>query len=295
MICPLCNGKLLFVYKMGDYRIEKCSICKTGLVNPMPDQDALAKFYDGFLYAANIQHMPIIARSSTKLFSELCLKRDTHLQMLDVGGGGGFYSKSFEDLGYGKSTYIDLDQKACEFAKSKLNVSTVVNADVTAVKFETKFDFIMCRHIIEHLIRPGDFILKMTELLSEQGVLLVMCPNGASLEYLAYPKGLLNRFRVIRNSNNISTPKLFVRLIFGDMLHGIDPPRHLWAITRKGMAVFLQKNSLKFKIFTKNLSDECYSPYYTPHTFSDRLADFSADKFFSKIHGGTHLVVEVRK
>jgi SAM-dependent methyltransferase len=267
----------------------------TGMVNPMPNQDALAKFYDGFLYSANIHHMPIVARSSVQLFSALNLDKDSHLQMLDVGGGGGFYSKSFEDLGYGGSTYIDLDQQACDFAKNELKVSTVINADVTAFDFDTKFDFIMCRHIVEHLVSPGHFILKIKELLSEKGVLLVMCPNGASLEYLAYPAALRNRFRIIQISNKISVPQLIVRLILGDMLHGIDPPRHLWAITRKGMSLFLQKNSIKFKIYTKNLADQCYSPYFIPQTFLDRVSVFFADKLFSRIHGGTHLVLEIRK
>jgi len=263
----------------------------------MPERGILAMFYDGFLFEADIRNMPDIAKNSRELFSELKLENGRNLEMLDVGGGGGFFSKSFENLGYGKSTYVDLDAKACDFARNKLGVSNVINADATQAAFDKKFDFIMCRHIIEHLLNPSEFVLKMTGLLSEKGLLLVMCPNGASIEYLAYPRlGLLNRARIIKGSNPIRSIALLRKFLFGDILHGIDPPRHLWAITGKGMEIFLKRNSLNFKIYTKKLTDKCYSPYYKPRTFFDKkIAPFLVDKFLSRIHGGTHLILEIRK
>lgn len=294
--CPFCNGSLTFIYKMGEYRIEKCLTCKTGLVNPMPTSDELSGFYDGFMFAADMRNMPVVRKSSRLLFSELGFETGRKMEMLDVGGGGGFFSKAFEDFGYGRSTYIDIDAKASEFAGKELGISTAINADVTEYKFDKRFDFIMCRHIIEHLITPHTFIIKMTELLSDKGILLIMCPNGESLEYFSYPKlGLLKRAKTIRDANNISFFHVFGKFLTGNILHGIDPPRHLWAITIKGLTTYLTNHSLDFNIYTRNLADRCYSPYYTPKTVYDKSALFFADIFFARIHGGTHLVLVIKK
>ena len=84
--------------------------------------------------------------------------------MLDVGGGGGFYAKAFEDLGYGLSTYIDLDFQSCRFA-NELGLKNVIHGNAVLADYgDKKFDLIMCRHLIEHLKDPVTFVFDILKL-----------------------------------------------------------------------------------------------------------------------------------
>lgn len=235
-------------------------------------------------------------KSAKILFPALKIPLKADLQMLDVGGGGGFYSRAFESLGYGRSTYVDLDGAACRFASEKLGLRVVLNGDVTRLEYPRHgFDFIMCRHLIEHLPDPLPFVETLTGLLSDTGLLLIVCPNGASLEYLAYSKlGLTRRISEISRANSWSGLKVLFRLLSGDMLHGIDPPRHLWAITGKGMDAWAKNRDIHVEINTYPLTDPAFSPYYTPLSWRDRFSSWLADKVTSRIAGGTHLSVIIR-
>ncbi|GAG64833.1 unnamed protein product, partial [marine sediment metagenome] len=186
---------------MGAYSIFKCTHCGTAQSCPKPSLKELADFYDSFLFRTSIENKPFVYKSAELLFSRLGLPANENKQMLDVGGGGGFYAKAFEDMKYGESTYVDLDPRACESAM-KLGIKNIINADAGKYDFPISYDFIMCRHLIEHLINPNLFIMKLIHLLSPNGQLLLICPNGESLEYLAYPKSLLGRLLKIYKSNS---------------------------------------------------------------------------------------------
>lgn len=294
--CPFCKGPTATVYKMGGYDVCKCSVCGTGQVKPMPRNKELQEFYKGFLFSANIKNLEAILNTGPRLFSLLGLPKNGSTKMLDVGGGGGFYAKAFEATGYGQSSYVDLDSDACHFASEKLGLTNVLNQDAAMLETEgVKYDFIMCRHLIEHMIEPTQFILKLTGLLAEAGTLLIVCPNGDSLEYFAYPQFLKRRIQKICSDSHISKFKVVTKLLFGEMLHGIDPPRHLWAVSRKGIMRFLTDNNIYADIATFHLTDSIYSPYYSCITLNQKIWSIFGDMIASKFTGGTHLSVVIRK
>lgn len=85
---------------------------------------------------------------------------------------------------------MDIDEEACHFASTNLGLKRVYCGSLTDLRSLLPihgFDFIMCRHVIEHLIDPASVILDLLSLLSVGGVLVVSCPNGASKEGLFYP------------------------------------------------------------------------------------------------------------
>jgi 2-polyprenyl-3-methyl-5-hydroxy-6-metoxy-1,4-benzoquinol methylase len=294
--CLFCKSATTPVYKMKDYIVYRCSSCGTGQVAEMPTSAELRNFYKGFLFSANMANLEKIMQSGPNLFSKLNLWKNGRLKMLDVGGGGGFYAKAFEATGYGQSTYVDLDSDACHFAREKVGLTNVLNQDAAMLETEgVKYDFIMCRHLIEHMIEPTQFILKLTGLLSAAGTLLIVCPNGDSLEYFAYPQILKKRVEKICSASHISKFKVVTKLLFGEMLHGIDPPRHLWAVSRKGMMRFLTENNIHADIATFPLTDSIYSPYYSSRTLSQKIWSIFGDMVASKFTGGTHLSVVIRK
>lgn len=296
-VCPFCQGSTSPVYQMGEYDVLQCGDCGTGQVFPMPNDKDLQEFYKGFLFCADLRNLQCMLKTGAELFSRLNLPKNGRLKMLDVGGGGGFYSKAFEVSGYGVSTYVDLDSEACIFAKEQVGLKDVLNQDAAMLNsVEHKYDFIMCRHLIEHLVNPTAFILKLIEILEDGGTLLVICPNGDSLEYFAYPYlNLKDRVKKISIASGLSISRVKLKLLTGKMLHGIDPPRHLWAISRKGMRKYLEGNQIYSEIGIFPLTDPVYSPYFSSKTLSQKLCSFFGDMVTAKIAGGTHLSVVIRK
>jgi SAM-dependent methyltransferase len=296
--CSFCNSSLRYRYNMNGHAIWQCRKCGTGRVWPMPDRDTINKFYAGFCFQIDTANKGLTTMAAGKLYKELHLPANGSLTMLDVGGGGGFFAKAFEELGYGNAVYVDLDQQACEFAKDTLGLRSVYHCDAGEIGncTDVRFDLIYNRHLIEHLIDPCGFLEKMMELLKDRGILVTHFPNGESLEYLAYPQRLKKRFISIRNTNKYSTVKTVWKLMDGQMLHGIDPIRHLWAISSKGIISWAHRRDIKIRTYTAHLGDRTYSPYYKrAATLNGKIQDFLGQCILSGIAGGTHLIAILTK
>jgi hypothetical protein len=61
------------------------------------------------------------------------------------------------------------------------------------------------------------------------------------------------------------------------------------------MQLFLANNYIHADISTFPLTDPVYSPYYSSRTLYQKIWSFLGDKVASKIAGGTHLSVVIRK
>ncbi len=295
--CDFCGNKTSFVYKMGEYDIYKCLHCSTGFASPMPDKTTLKQLYDGFITHLNSDLYPKYKNIGDKLFESLGLERNKSLRMLDIGGGGGYFCKAFEELRFGNAVYVDLDPKSCAFAQKELKIKQVFNCDATKLDNHEKFDFIYCRHLIEHLTDPTNFITNIYQKLTPDGIFVLQFPNGDSIEYLAYPyTNIKYRIKKIKDSNGFSLLKTLYLMVSGNILHGMDPPRHLWAISRKGIKIWSKKNGIPSKIFTRNLSDPLYSPgFRRKKQITGILEDFIGLNLLSKIHGGTHSILILKK
>ncbi len=284
---------------MGDYDVYKCSCCGTAFVNPMPDKKVLDKLYDGFIPHLKSELYPRYLKIAPELFESLGLSQNKSLKMLDIGGGGGFFCKAFEELGFGSAVYVDIDPQSCKFAREKLGIKQVFNCDAMELDKHTEetFDFIYCRHLIEHLIDPINFIADVYQKLNDNGIFVIQFPNGDSIEYLAYTHmNIKYRIKKIKESNGFSLIKTLFLMVSGNILHGMDPPRHLWAISRKGIKIWSKNNNISSTTFTRNLSDRVYSPgFRRKKHLKGIIKDFIGLNFLSKIHGGTHLISVLKK
>ncbi len=194
---------------------------------------------------------------------------------------------------------MDLDPESCRFARESLGLERVVHGDIAELDkiLGTQFDFVYSRHVIEHLPDPVGALARLVAALRSGGTLVVQCPNGNSLEYLAYPRlGLRQRLGRIRRASGLSKVGVLVVVLTGGMLHGMDPPRHLWAVTPAGMTWWAKRARVDCRIRTYHLGDRTYSPHYVrPAGLVTRMGDLLGQQIFSRIRGGTHLVAFVRK
>jgi 2-polyprenyl-3-methyl-5-hydroxy-6-metoxy-1,4-benzoquinol methylase len=102
---------------------------------------------------------------------------------LEVGVGHGFYlSKALEILDAGTSlTAVDISETSIELAKSFINDSRIQYhlKDIFTFNKDQKYDFITLGEVLEHVEDPLKLLLKLNELLSEEGTLFFTTPTNA--------------------------------------------------------------------------------------------------------------------
>ena len=125
----------------------------------MPTRDELVEFYDGFMFEAN-EKLYGRVKASFLMFLKYLDVPQGESRMLDIGGGGGFHAKAFEDLGYGEASYIDLDPEACRFARANGIANVVCGNAESPDDIDGEFDLVFARHLIEHLVDPVSVLKK---------------------------------------------------------------------------------------------------------------------------------------
>ena len=295
--CVFCGGSRSKKYMMNGYNLMYCHKCKTlGVDNPPSDQE-ICEFYDGFNFQTSISNYKKINQPFMKKWMQGLVGYGDQYKMLDVGGGGGFFAKAFEEFGMGESTYIDLDKQACEFAKDDMKLDRVILDRVENLNDhvgQQKFDFIYCRHVVEHIKDPTDLIKACANLLTPGGVFLLQCPNGQSKEGVLFPDYWMKFLRMVKESNNWTWWKSWMfsfRPCYG---WGIDPMRHLWAISGAGISSIFNEQDFSVKVSSASLADRIYSPYWAPKSTLEKLAATVSSKCCNRVYEGMHLNVEIR-
>lgn len=112
------------------------------------------------------------------------LPSDKNFQILEVGCGYGRYISALLDMGYTNCYGIDLSPEQITYAKKKLQLSNVEQAD--ALDWlrgkEAVYDCILCLDILEHLSTTDLLSLgeKMFRALKPGGIIIFQVPNGMS-------------------------------------------------------------------------------------------------------------------
>jgi len=96
-------------------------------------------------------------------------------KILDIGSGVGYFLDQMKDLGYKDVTgvsWTEGDLKALKDKKHK-----VIKSDINFIKDDDdKYDFIYCRHALEHSPFPMIALIEYNRLLKKGGQLYVECP-----------------------------------------------------------------------------------------------------------------------
>lgn len=296
-ICIFCGKLRKRIYRLNGFNINQCLSCRAASVAEPPSEAALTEFYNGFAFEMKREHLSRILKPAVRGWLE-SLSLPASARMLDIGGGAGFFAKAFEHFGFGTSSFIDLDPIACRFAKEELGINNVICGDIKNITGDScaSFDFIYCRHVIEHLIKPTDMIEAAIQLLKPGGILCLQFPNGLSLEYLAFPERLKPFATRIKNSNQFSGLKTVITLLSRENAFGLDPIRHLWAIPPQAIQRYLKgRPGLKVQVRTASIADPVFSPYFPITTILDKLKSMIARNVTGYFRGGAHGIVEIRK
>ncbi|MCP4179651.1 MAG: class I SAM-dependent methyltransferase [bacterium] len=103
--------------------------------------------------------------------------------LLDIGCGEGFFLKFFKEKKW-KISGIDFSNYGCKTHNidclENLIVGNVYDEIDNLINFKKKYDVIIAKNLLEHVINPEAFIIKIKKLLSSHSILVVEVPNDFS-------------------------------------------------------------------------------------------------------------------
>jgi SAM-dependent methyltransferase len=186
--CPVCLGRAgVPIGNDGGFTIQRCRTPDCGFVyvNPRPNAEQLARFYDHYYDPDEIVPGKW-EREMRDLFKEcrawLCAERPTGT-VLDVGCSFGHFLAMMERRGW-RTVGIEPSQVAAEHARRHLT------GDVLTVGFEDaelepgRFDAVVALYVLEHVTDPRMFVAKMYTVLKSGGLAVLRVPYTAPLFWL---------------------------------------------------------------------------------------------------------------
>lgn len=207
-------------------------------------------------------------RNIVKLIDKYCGKKS---KILDIGCGVGtidFYlSNNVKSI-----TGIDISKKAIEVARRnaeefKLNNIKFVTGNVDSLKFNSKFNTIICSEIIEHVDNDDKLLVDINKLLYRKGTLILTTPLDTAFLYkIGLAKNFDQRVGHLRRYNVIALKKKLKESNFriSKIIYQDGPFRNTFFIFKSFDPIIRIANRFSFisDLFTiiDNLSTRFFEP-----------------------------------
>lgn len=158
-----------------------CAQCGLIRQHPYPSTEDISAYYENYkslkssqsdYLSDNGQHA--FRRDKTLTFTDLGLRNDCFegKKVLDVGCATGDFVQMMSEFGAKNVLGIDASDECISVARARgLPCQLTPFIDISE-----KFDVITMFHVIEHLLRPQDFIEHSYDLLAPGGMLLIETP-----------------------------------------------------------------------------------------------------------------------
>jgi len=100
-------------------------------------------------------------------------------KILDIGAAQGNFSLLLAEKGY-NVTWNDYREDLIDYVKMKHEKGKInyIPGNIFEVKNNTKFDAILLTEVLEHVAHPDQLLMKISELLKDDGCLILTTPNG---------------------------------------------------------------------------------------------------------------------
>ncbi|HCM76981.1 MAG TPA: hypothetical protein DIS90_11400 [Cytophagales bacterium] len=192
--CPVCGGSNFqdvltcedHTYSHRQFTIQRCTQCELQLTNPRPDQNSIAQFYQSEEYISHsgksnslINFIYLKARSYTLKWKHgLVTKRKKKGSILDYGCGTGEFLAYMRKQNW-ETTGVEPSLTARQKANELVPDSVFHRLEDLP---ESKYDIITLWHVLEHVPKPEELIVKLKLLLKKDGLIFVAVPNHQSYD-----------------------------------------------------------------------------------------------------------------
>jgi 2-polyprenyl-3-methyl-5-hydroxy-6-metoxy-1,4-benzoquinol methylase len=225
--CPICNKPLTNKMRAEDYVVSNevfdllsCTFCDLLCTDINPNQD-FSRYYESPEYHSHVQTGTGLISSLYNLVKRHTLKTKRRLinrqlvkpgSILDIGCGTGDFLLTMQKAGW-HVTGSEPSDKARIQAETKLGQP--IHSDIKLI--DAKFDVITLWHVLEHIPDLQNTFNRITELLTQNGTLIIAVPNHKSFDARYYKEHWA----------------------------GLDVPRHLWHFSPKSLSQLTNRKHLK--------------------------------------------------
>ncbi len=194
--CNLCGGTDFEVLETAadGIRVVRCARCRLIFLDPFPNFDSTAHYNAGY-------YRPWLAEQRCKRMA-LWAKRAELLErfapignLLDVGCGDGSFLLAARERRW-RVVGTEVSPWALHTLRGSLGPAILEGDLLQIEQVEMSFDVVTMWHVLEHMDRPLQTLVRARELLTDKGVIIVAVPNaGFTLFRVAYPVARLRRLR----------------------------------------------------------------------------------------------------
>lgn len=200
--CPVCNKEshtlflscIDYTVSRETFEVVKCNDCGFVFTNPRPFAVDLGGYYksDEYISHSNtnkglINKIYQIVRNYTLLGKLKIVYKFSKLKkgaLLDIGCGTGNFLNIVSKSNW-MVTGLEPDDHAREFGIKNFGLN-VLPAEAIKTIPSNSFDVITMWHVLEHVPNLGEYIVRLKEMLKENGIAIIAVPNCNSYDAKHY-------------------------------------------------------------------------------------------------------------
>jgi len=208
----------------GTFTYVKCNECGLVYMRPQITPGDMGRFYP----ADYGPHRKALRRRRSKkrvfknkayrrpFLASICSEFTRESRLLDVGCGSGVFLNDVRALTDCQVHGIDLSERAAKTAEENYELEISTGTIMESTFPDTYFDLITAWEYLEHVHNPSEVLLKMSQLLKDEGSCIISTPNFKSLNCK----------------------------LFKDKWYHLDCPRHLYVYSPDTVSKLLDKAGL---------------------------------------------------
>lgn len=172
--CVLCGSNTFSkLYKVGSHTIEKCNVCDLVRTKDFKSP-SYTKYHRDTEYEESELFFKYIFKKRFNIISRFKKRSGS---VLDVGAATGVLLDIFAENGW--KTYGV--EPSGSYKRGSDKGHTMYNTTLEKLNIKDRFDVIVANHVLEHIEKPQEFLIKCKSYLKKDGILYIDVPNFGSL------------------------------------------------------------------------------------------------------------------
>lgn len=229
--CPICDNKAFenhltakdHFLSQETFTIVRCTECNFLFTNPRPTVDQSGQYYQSTEYISHSNTNKGLINKIYRQVRNISLKQKTKLiqkyfksgNVLDIGCGTGHFLNALKNTGFDVKG-IEPGENARTTAREYFNLD--VNSELDDLdSSQNKFQVITMWHVLEHIYPLNNYLEKITNLLMDNGILVIAVPN----------------------------PESYDAEYYGEFWGAYDLPRHIYHFTGSTISKLLNTHNFK--------------------------------------------------
>lgn len=217
MNCPLCQSESKFAFEAKGFALRDCAACAHRFAELTADEKHVSEIYDdsyfsggGAGYSDYLAEGEMLGQRGQMYAKKLEKFTSEKGKMLDVGAAAGFILQGFIEAGW-RGTGLEPNAEIAATGRREFGLD-IRQGSLESFATDEKFDLISMIQVAAHFYEPRAAFQKASDLLNENGLLLIETWNRES----------------------------FSARIFGKNWHEYSPPSVLQWFSLSGLTEFLK-------------------------------------------------------